>query len=74
MTQAQIDAATKAFLNKGNTITVLPSLDFIADPNTVARQLIEDSVVNASDARPTGPMEGRGYEEVHVYHDNWSTP
>lgn len=72
MTQAQIDRATKAFLDKGNSITVLPKLDFIADPNTVARQLIEDSVVNSVSRAPFA-NEGRGYEEVHVYHDNWST-
>lgn len=72
MTQAQIDAATVAFLNRGNTITVLPNLDFIADPNSVARRLIEDSVVNSERIERT--QEGRGYDEVHVIHENWSTP
>ena len=73
MTQAQIDAATRAFLAKGKSITVLPNLDFIADPNIVARQLIENSVVN-SERRVPKADEGRGYEEVAVVHDNWITP
>ena len=69
MTQAQIDSAVQAFLSKGNYITVLPNLDFIADPNTVARQIIEDSVINSE--RTDSTQEGRGYDEVSVLHDGW---
>lgn len=71
MTREEIAKATEAYLNRGGEIKELPSLDFIADPNTVARTLIENSVVNSERTEHTA--EGRGYEEFHVAHENWLT-
>ena len=70
MDSLTIDKAVAKFLANGGEIVSIPEVVEV-DPNRVARKLIENSVVNAE--RSDRTQEGRGYEEVAVAHENWST-
>lgn len=70
MDRLTIEAATKLFLERGGEIVSIPEVIEI-DPNEVARKLIENSIVDSTRTEKT--VEGRGYEEVAVAHENWLT-
>jgi hypothetical protein len=70
MDRLTIEAAVEKFLANGGEIVSIPEVVEM-NPNEVARKLIENSVVNSE--RTVGTVEGRGYEEVAVAHENWLT-